>query len=223
MSFYRVFPRLFAACFVLGLLSVTAAAQQTETRPRLASQPAATTNTTTRGVDAGRARLENDLVVVESKEEAAADEEDSAATFVQGFAVPSNLGRTERSMLSAIEERLGTPYHMGATGPYRFDCSGFVWSVFQQAGVSFERTPVRSLWQEFEQPTEGEKFKFGTLVFFNNLHHVGIVADENGFFHASTSHGVMYSHFDDYWTKRISGFRRVPLAQGPALVASTGR
>jgi cell wall-associated NlpC family hydrolase len=222
MSFYKVFPRLLAACFVLGLLYTNAAAQQTETRPRLAAQPDATTNTTTRSVDAGRARLENDLVVAGPKAEAA-DEDDAAATFVQGFAVPSHLGRTERSMLSAIEERLGTPYHMGATGPYRFDCSGFVWSVFQQAGVSFERTPVRSLWQEFEQPTEGEQFKFGTLVFFNNLHHVGIVADENGFFHASTSHGVMYSRFDDYWTKRISGFRRVPLAQGPAFVASTGR
>jgi hypothetical protein len=50
-----------------------------------------------------------------------------------------------------------------------------------------------------------------------------VVAGENGFFHASTSHGVMYSRFDEYWTKRINGFRRVPLTQGPALVASSGR
>jgi cell wall-associated NlpC family hydrolase len=126
-------------------------------------------------------------------------------------------------MLSAIEERLGIPYRMGATGPNRYDCSGFVWSVFQQAGVGFTRSSARSLWQEFEPPTEGEKFKFGTLVFFNNLHHVGIVADENGFFHASSSHGIMYSRFDDYWAKRVNGFRRVPLAQGSALVASSGR
>ena len=123
-------------------------------------------------------------------------------------------------MLSAIEERLGVPYRMGATGPYRYDCSGFVWSVFQQAGVAFERTSVRSFWHEFAPPTEDEKFKFGTLVFFNNLHHVGIVADENGFYHASTSRGVVYSRFDDYWTKRINGFRRVPVA---TLVASAGR
>jgi peptidoglycan endopeptidase LytE len=217
MSFFRVFPRPFAVCFVLGLLSMSAAAQQTETRPRQATQPETTTNTTA----AGRAKLENEITVVSPKEEA--DEEDSSATFVQGFAVPSTLGHTERSMLSAIEERLGTPYRMGATGPYRYDCSGFVWSVFQQAGVEFTRSPVRSLWQEFEQPTEVEKFKFGTLVFFNNLHHVGIVVDANGFFHASSSHGVMYSRFDDYWTKRVNGFRRVPLAQGPALVASSGR
>src|SRR4051812_18491457 len=217
MSFFRVFPRLFAVCFVLGLLSMSAAAQQTETRPRQATQPETNTNTPA----AGRAKLENEITVVSTAEEA--DEEDSSATFVQGFAVPTSLGHTERSMLSAIQERLGTPYRMGATGPYRYDCSGFVWSVFQQAGVEFTRTPVRSLWQEFEQPTEGEKFKFGTLVFFNNLHHVGIVVDENGFFHASSSHGVMYSRFDDYWTKRVNGFRRVPLAQGTALVASSGR
>jgi peptidoglycan endopeptidase LytE len=217
MSFFRVFPRLFAVCFVLGLLSMSAAAQQTETRPRQATQPEANTNTSA----TGRAKLEDEITVVSTMEEA--DEEDSSATFVQGFAVPTTLGHTERSMLSAIQERLGTPYRMGATGPYRYDCSGFVWSVFQQAGVEFTRTPVRSLWQEFEQPTEGEKFKFGTLVFFNNLHHVGIVVDANGFFHASSSHGVMYSRFDDYWTKRVNGFRRVPLAQGPALVASSGR
>ena len=219
MSFFRVFPRLFAVCFVLGLLSTAVSAQQAETRPRQATQTPTTTTATT---IAGRARLENELVVAAPKKDEA-DEDDSAATFVQGFEVPTGLGHTERSMLSAIEERLGVPYRMGATGPYRYDCSGFVWSVFQQAGVEFTRSPVRSLWQVFAQPTEGEKFKFGTLVFFNNLHHVGIVADENGFFHASSSHGIMYSRFDEYWTKRIDGFRRVPLAQGPALLASSGR
>lgn len=219
MPFSKLFPRLFAACLVLGLLSINAVAQS-ETRPRQATQQSAPT---TKSLDGGRAKLENDLVVAEPKVESVADEDDSAATFVQGFAVPSNLGRTERSMLSAIEERLGVPYRMGATGPNRYDCSGFVWSVFQQAGVSFVRSTARSLWNEYEVPTETEKFKFGTLVFFNHLHHVGIVADENGFFHASSSHGVVYSRFDEYWTKRVNGFRRIPLAQGAPLVASSGR
>src|SRR5215207_7313254 len=214
MPFFKLFPRLFAACFVLGLLSTTALAQS-ETRPRQATpqQPAPTTKT----LDGGRAKLENDLVIAEPKVVSESDDEDdSAETFVQGFEVPANLGRTERSMLAAIEERLGVPYRMGATGPNRYDCSGFVWSVFQQAGVSFVRSSARSLWDEFEVPAEGEKFKFGTLVFFNHLHHVGIVADENGFFHASSSRGIVYSRFGDYWTKRINGFRRIPLAQGPA-------
>ena len=158
---------------------------------------------------------------------AAAEEKQKGGPWpapVKGFVAPkAGLGQFERVMLSAIEERLGTPYRMGTEGPYRYDCSGFVWSVFQQAGVAFERTSVRNFWQEFAPPTEDEKFKFGTLVFFNNLHHVGIVADENGFYHASTSKGVVYSRFDEYWTKRINGFRRVPAAHDGALVASTGR
>lgn len=218
MSFCRLFPRPLAVCFALSLLAAAVnAQQQSATRPRQASPTQATTTTQ------GRPALENDLVVVETAPDA--EDADEPAYEAPRFGAPAAaaFGQVERSMLTAIEERLGTPYRLGATGPYRYDCSGFVWSVFQQAGVAFERTPVRSLWQEFAVPTEDEKFKFGTLVFFNHLHHVGIVVDENGFYHASTSHGVMYSRFDDYWTKRISGFRRVPLLQAQALVASSGR
>jgi len=219
MSFCRLFPRVFASCLVLGMLALPARAQQS-LRPRITTQAPQTTTSTRAD---GRTRLENDLSVAPQDE---ADEDEAGAPesveSVEGFAVPQNLGRVERLMLAAIEERLGTPYRMGATGPNRFDCSGFVWSVFQQAGIGFERSAARSLWAEFAPAAAGEEYKFGTLVFFRNLHHIGIVADANGFFHASSSHGVMYSRFNDYWTKRITGFRRVPLSQTP-LVASAGR
>jgi peptidoglycan endopeptidase LytE len=213
MSFCRLFPRPLAACFALSLLALSAQAQQ-PTRPRQATAATTVTNEAQ-----GRARLENDLVVVSTAEEGE-EAEYSVPRFSER---PAGLGQLERTMLTAIEQRLGTPYRMGTEGPTRYDCSGFVWSVFQQAGVAFERTSVRTFWHEFAPPSEDEKFKFGTLVFFNNLHHVGIVADENGFYHASTSKGVVYSRFDDYWTKRVNGFRRVPLAQGSSFVASAGR
>jgi cell wall-associated NlpC family hydrolase len=219
MSFCRLFPRPLAVMFVLNLLALSAQAQQPNaTRPRQATAAQPTTTTTTEAQ--GRTRLENDIFVVQSAPEG---EPEPEATTPR-FGVPAaKMGLVERSMLTAIEERLGTPYRMGTEGPNRYDCSGFVWSVFQQAGVAFERSSVRNFWHEFAPPTADEKYKFGTLVFFNNLHHVGIVVDENGFYHASTSRGVVYSRFDDYWTKRISGFRRVPLAQGTAFVASAGR
>ena len=215
MSFCRFFPRPLAACFALTLLAASAQAQQSATRPRQAT--AATTTTTTSEVD-GRAKLENDLVVVSTADESEGEPEYEIPRFGQG---PAGLGQLEETMLVAIEQRLGIPYRLGTEGPTRYDCSGFVWSVFQQAGVSFERTNVRNFWHSFATPSEDEKFKFGTLVFFNNLGHVGIVADEHGFYHASTSKGVVYSRFDDYWTKRINGFRRVPL--GSSLLASAGR
>ena len=112
-------------------------------------------------------------------------------------------------MMRGIESRLGIPYRYGSSGPNRYDCSGFVWSVFNDAGINFTRSSARSLWTMSEAVTGSERFKFGTLVFLNGLGHIGIVADENGFYHASSSKGITYSPFKGYWENRIVGFRRL--------------
>ena len=112
-------------------------------------------------------------------------------------------------LMKGIESRLGIRYLYGASGPNRYDCSGFVWAVFKDAGIEFERTSARTLWEDSEPVTGDDRFKFGTLVFFNHLGHVGIVADENGFYQASSSKGITYSKFAGYWEKRIVGFRRI--------------
>jgi cell wall-associated NlpC family hydrolase len=119
--------------------------------------------------------------------------------------------RYEPLLMSAINQRLGSRYRWGATGPNTFDCSGFVWSIYQATGITFERVSARNLFARFAAPPEEEQFKFGTLVFFGGLTHVGVVADEHGFYHASRHHGVVYQEFSEYWLKRIEGFRRVPL------------
>jgi peptidoglycan endopeptidase LytE len=117
----------------------------------------------------------------------------------------------ESQLMAAIDQRLGTPYRWGATGPNRFDCSGFVWAIYQATGINFERASARNLFARFEPAPVEDQFKFGTLVFFSGLKHVAVVADEHGFYHASRRHGVIYSEFNEYWLKRIDGFRRVPL------------
>jgi peptidoglycan endopeptidase LytE len=110
----------------------------------------------------------------------------------------------------SIQAKVGIPYLLGTEGPNRYDCSGFIWKVFQEAGINFDRTSARAMWDEFE-PVEGnDRYKFGTLVFLNKLGHIGIVVDENGFYHASSSKGITYSPFKGYWEKRIVGFRRIP-------------
>jgi len=112
-------------------------------------------------------------------------------------------------MLSSIQSKLGIPYLYGSTGPNRYDCSGFVWAVFADAGMHFTRQSARSLWNA-SVPVEGdERFKFGTLIFMNKLGHMGIVADANGFYHASSSKGITYSPFKGYWESHIFGFRRL--------------
>jgi len=121
-------------------------------------------------------------------------------------------------LLNAIDTRLGARYVWGAAGPRVFDCSGFVWSSFKEIGADFTRGSARSYWVRFAPAREDEKYKFGTLVFFNGLSHVGIVADEHGFYHASRHKGVVYTRFDKY-PARVDGFRRVPLPM-PLLAAA---
>lgn len=133
----------------------------------------------------------------------------AANKTVYGASVTSKL-------MKGIQDRYGIPYLYGSAGPNRYDCSGFVWSVFREAGIDFERTSAKSLWEQSVPVTGDDRFKFGTLVFFNSLGHIGIVADENGFYQASSSKGITYSKFEGYWEKRIVGFRRLPTA-APAL------
>ena len=216
MSLTRSFPRVLAVCFTLSFSALSASAQ-TESRPRTVGGAAPTTTTTQPD---GRARLENELRVVSTADEM---ETEPAEDFTGAPSLVTGLGSVERVMMGAIEERLGVPYRMGAEGPTRYDCSGFVWSVFQSTGIPFERGSARTFWTQFAPAGDEEKYKFGTLVFFNGLRHVGIVADAEGFYHASSSKGVVYSRFGEYWSKRITGFRRVPLAQAGTLIASAGR
>jgi cell wall-associated NlpC family hydrolase len=127
--------------------------------------------------------------------------------------------RFQTQLLTAIESHLGASYRFNTTGPDTFDCSGLVWRAFNDVGVNFQRGPARSYWAALEAPSKEDQYKFGTLVFFSGLSHVGIVADEKGFYHSSRRHGVIYSPFSEYWLSRIDGFRRVPLEGLPTIAA----
>lgn len=144
----------------------------------------------------------------------------STASMAKGARASTYAPSVTGSMMSGITSLLGLPYRYGSTGPNRYDCSGFVWQVFNNAGLKFERTSARSLWSMSEPVTGDDRYKFGTLVFMNNLGHMGIVADEKGFYHASSSKGITYSLFEGYWEKRIVGFRRLNLPQTQEVIAA---
>lgn len=196
MPLKKLFPYALAACFAL-VLPITAAAQTGETRVRLVLKE----------FEPLPAAINHDPVIISL----ASAEDIKASKPLTTTRAGGNLQFREL-ITSAIDQRLGARYSWGATGPSAFDCSGFVWSTFQSAGIDFERGSARTLWARFSAPAPEEQYKFGTLVFFSNLAHVGIVADEHGFYHASRHHGVVYAPFNDYWLSRIDGFRKVPVA-----------
>ena len=216
MAFRKLFPRAVVAFLALAVWSTSAFAQS---RPRVAA-PNGDINEVTCSPDefAALTPIADSKPVWEAKPKPTINLEPSSAPSGSGFL------RFEPLLLAAIDQRLGSRYRWGATGPDRFDCSGFVWSIFQATGINFERASARNLFVRFEPAPVEEQYKFGTLVFFSGLTHVGVVADERGFYHASRRHGVIYSEFNEYWTKRIDGFRRVPQPiQATDLISRKGK
>jgi cell wall-associated NlpC family hydrolase len=199
MTLRNWFPYTIAAYLTLSIFSVAVVAQTGETRQRQIASTDQALN---------QVALNDDPVVL-----SVASPADIKAASLSTPSLAS--AKFQQLMLAAIDQRLGARYSWGAEGPSAFDCSGFVWSTFQSVGINFERGSARTLWSRFAPATSEEEVKFGTLVFFSNLRHIGIVADANGFYHASRHHGVVYSPFNDYWLARIDGFRRVPLPLTP--------
>ena len=116
---------------------------------------------------------------------------------------------------------LGKPYRLGASGPDRYDCSGFTLTVFREFGIEL---PHNSLAQ-FRMCRPVESFadlRKGDLVFFGSrsnireIGHVGIVEEvdlERGMFrfiHASTTNGVeIQRSTQPYFMMRYMGAGRI--------------
>jgi cell wall-associated NlpC family hydrolase len=223
---------LFIALFISFVFASTGAAQDrqrviktTSSRPTNQPQTTAVTTDKTKSLASSvplnaspttRPVLTNQLIVPPAENKQPLVKKTVSSMAMNAAAASIAAGRlaysesVSSSIMHGIESRFGIPYRYGSTGPYTYDCSGFVWSVFNDAGINFTRQSARSLWAASVPVMGDERFKFGTLVFLNGLGHIGIVADENGFYHASSSKGITYSPFKGYWENRIVGFRRLP-------------
>ena len=84
-----------------------------------------------------------------------------------------------------------------------FDCSGFVWRVLFENGILTKRTTARKYYMMLPEVDASRQWEFGTLVFFDNLKHVGIVENESAFYHAQVSRGTNLSEFSSFWRKKI--------------------
>lgn len=206
-----LFPRLLVVSATL-FFAGAAIAQSSQTEPRQ-------TNTTVNAN--GSLSLETEPAVVNPLEERRPRTVTPIVSRPAPIVPTINLtSRFDQSLMMAMQSHLGSSYRFNRTGPDEFDCSGFVWRAFQDIGLNFQRGPARSYWATMLAPAAGEQFRFGNLVFFSNLRHVGIVVDEKGFYHSARHGGVMYSPFNEYWLSRIDGFRRVsPDPVTPAAAA----
>ncbi len=134
----------------------------------------------------------------------------------------TSSGKTLSDKVVAYARKfLGVPYKLGASGPSRFDCSGYTTYVFKHFGYTI--TPYTGAQFKEGRPVHGyADLQKGDLVFFGkrgsvrDIGHVGIVVsvDYNRgsfrFIHASTSGGVIESEStQSYYMMRYIGARRI--------------
>ena len=155
MFLRKLYPYTLFLCFTVGLCSMTAFAQDSRPRQIVANQR--TNEAIGRGDDPVIVSLATDETVNAAPEIKPGK---SLITSASG----SGLPRLQQMISAAIDERLGSHYRWGATGPTVFDCSGFVWATYHSIGIDFERGSARTLWARFEAPPVEDQYKFGTLV-----------------------------------------------------------
>jgi peptidoglycan endopeptidase LytE len=125
-------------------------------------------------------------------------------------AASSDAGNFLQGVKTAIERNLGRPYVWGAAGMKSFDCSGFVWRVLYENGVLMKRTTARKYYMMLKPVPKSEQWNFGTLVFFDDLKHIGIVDSPTAFYHAQVSAGTNRSPMNSFWRPKVYGFRQLP-------------
>jgi len=131
----------------------------------------------------------------------------SASSAAASSSTPAPTEAFWGKLRAAIDQHLGRPYVIGTSGLKSFDCSGFVWRTLADSGVYLKRTSARKLFISLPPAPETATSRFGTIIFFDNLRHCGIVNDADSFYHAECRKGTNLSPLQPYWQNKICGFR----------------
>jgi cell wall-associated NlpC family hydrolase len=119
----------------------------------------------------------------------------------------------KRKLVADTYRYTGVPYRWGGATPSGFDCSGFIYFMFNKFGVRMPRTTANSMFH-MGQKVYKSHLQPGDLVFFSleqpgYVSHVGFYVGHNQFISATNSRGVyVYSLSNSYWGPHYLGARR---------------
>ncbi|WP_316570492.1 LysM peptidoglycan-binding domain-containing protein [Neobacillus sp. YIM B06451] len=126
-------------------------------------------------------------------------------------AIPGDGNDITSTVISLGKNLIGTPYVWGGSTVEGFDCSGFIYYVYNQAGNHLVRHSAEGY---YNRSYEVDKPVAGDLVFFENTYkkgisHMGIYLGDNLFLHADAVIGVTITSLDDpYYKARFESFKR---------------
>lgn len=123
----------------------------------------------------------------------------------------SNVSYNVDKLISTARSHMGVPYVWGGSSPSGFDCSGFIYYAYKNAGMSISRTSTQGY---FDRSFYVNTPQVGDLVFFSGTYkagisHMGIYIGNNQFIHAGSSTGVTITNLNDsYWSKHFDSYKR---------------
>jgi len=123
----------------------------------------------------------------------------------------SNSGSYSGSAVAQIAQKyIGAPYRFGGTTPSGFDCSGFVFYVYNQAGKSIARQSAAGYYGSSYQVSSPQP---GDLIFFQDTYKsgisdVGIYLGNNQFISDSDKSVSIKSLSNPYWKSHFNSIRR---------------
>ena len=104
------------------------------------------------------------------------------------FLLASRVHTSGCDILNNTISKLGCPYVYGQAGPNTFDCSGLVYWVHKQCGISIPRT-IRA---QANGGRCGDGSAGDIVVFGNPAYHVGICCGNGNCVHAESCRDVRF-------------------------------
>lgn len=112
------------------------------------------------------------------------------------------------SVIANAYKHLGVPYVFGGSSPRGFDCSGFIYYVYNQSGKNMGRTNAAGYYNMAKKTSTP---RVGDLVFFSGTYksgisHVGFYIGNGQMISAASSGIKVDSIHTGYWSKYFTGY-----------------
>ncbi len=121
-------------------------------------------------------------------------------------------------IINTAEKKIGTRYRIGGTSNSGYDCSGLIYTVFENFDINLPRASIEQ--SEFGTKIKISEAQKGDLIFFetgkkNRISHVGMIVEvtadgEIKFIHSSVQNGVIISSTkESYYQNNLVQVNRI--------------